>query len=357
MLIFKTHNLHCKFNILNFSTGEDHSMKMKASICTRYGSADALQLQEIDKPVPKANEVLVKIHASNTTAADSMMRQGKPYYGRLFLGLTKPKFPITGTGFAGTIEAMGNEVSNFQLENAVFGESILGSGTNTEYVCVPDNGLIMLKPENLTFGQASTLCDGALTSINMLQNLAKIKSGDKVLINGASGSLGSTGIQIAKQLGAHVTGVCSASNTKMVKDLGADDVIDYQQQDFTSNKNHYDIIYDSIGKRSYSECKKALKENGRYVSPVLGLPLLGQVLWTSFLNKLRTRAKQGKSAHFAPTGLLPPTELKILLTQLMPMIEAEKLTPIIECSYPLDDIAVAHKHVDSGRKKGNVIIQ
>jgi NADPH:quinone reductase-like Zn-dependent oxidoreductase len=332
-------------------------MKMKASICTRYGSADALQLQEIDKPTPKANEVLVKIHASNTTAADSMMRQGKPYYGRLFLGLTKPKFPITGTGFAGTIEAMGNEVSNFKLENAVFGESILGSGTNTEYVCVPDNGLIMLKPEKLTFGQASTLCDGALTSINMLQNLAKIKSGDKILINGASGSLGSTGIQIAKQLGAHVTGVCSASNTKMVKDLGADDVIDYQQQDFSTNENYYDIIYDSIGKRSYSECKKALKENGRYVSPVLGLPLLGQVLWTGFLNKLRTRAKQGKSAHFAPTGLLPPTELKILLTQLMPMIEAEKLTPIIERSYPLDDIAIAHQHVDSGRKKGNVVIQ
>ena len=327
-------------------------MKMKASICTRYGSAHVLQLQELDKPAPKANEVLVNIHASNATAADSMMRQGAPFYGRLFLGLTKPKFPITGTGFAGTIEAIGSEVSNFQLDDAVFGESILGSGTNTEYVCVPEDGLIMLKPEKLTFAQASTLCDGALTSINMLQNLANIKAEDKVLINGASGSLGSTGIQIAKQLGAHVTAVCSASNINMVKNLGADEAIDYHQQDFTLNKDSYDIIYDSIGKRSYSECKKALKESGCYVSPVLGLPLLGQMLWTGLMHKVSST----KTAHFAPTGLLPPAELKILLEQLMPMIDAGNLTPVIDRSYSLAEISDAHQYVDSKRKKGNVVI-
>ncbi|MEH6450929.1 MAG: NAD(P)-dependent alcohol dehydrogenase [Oleispira sp.] len=326
-------------------------MKMKASICTRYGSADVLELQDIDKPIPKANEVLVKIYASNTTAADSMMRQGNPYYGRLFLGLTKPKFPITGTGFAGTIEAIGADVRLFNIDDEVFGESILGSGTNTEYVCVPEDALIMPKPEKLTFSQASTLCDGALTSINMLQNLGKITAGDKVLINGASGSLGSTGIQIAKQLGAHVTGVCSTSNIDMVRALGADEVIDYHQQDFTLNENCYDIIYDSIGKRSYSECKKTLKDNGRYVCPVLGLPLLGQMLWTSLFKHIR------KTAHFAPTGLLPPAELKAMLVQLLPMIEQEKLTPVIDRSYSLDDISVAHQYVDTGRKKGNVVIQ
>ena len=331
-------------------------MKMKASICTLYGSADVLQLQDLDKPVPKDNEVLVKIHASNATAADSMMRQGKPFYGRLFLGLTKPKFPITGTGFAGTIEAIGSEVNNFQLDDAVFGESILGSGTNTEYVCVPEDGLIMFKPKNLTFPQASTLCDGALTSINMLQNLGKITPGNKVLINGASGSLGSTGIQIAKQLGGYVTAVCSATNTQMVKDLGADEVIDYNVQDFTLSENSYDIIYDSIGKRSYSESKNALKENGRYISPVLGLPLLGQMLWTGLLNKTNHKINRGKSAHFAPTGLLPPAELKVMLLQLLPMIAAEKLTPVIDRSYSLTDIASAHQYVDSGRKKGNVVI-
>lgn len=336
-------------------------MKMKASICTRYGSADVLQLQDIDKPTPKKNEVLVKIHASNTTAADSMMRQGNPYYGRLFLGLTKPKYPITGTGFAGTIEVIGDDVSVFNINDEVFGESILGSGTNTEYVCVPEDALIMLKPEKLTFAQASTLCDGALTSINMLQNLGKITSGDRVLINGASGSLGSTGVQIAKQLGAHVTGVCSAPNMAMVKALGADQVIDYHQQDFTLKENSYDIIYDSIGKRRYSECVKSLKNNGRYVSPVLGLPLLGQMLWTSLLNKISNTFSRNmslnKTAHFAPTGLLSPAELKAMLLQLLPMIEQEKLTPLIDRSYSLDDISIAHQYVDTGRKKGNVVIQ
>lgn len=336
-------------------------MKMKASICTRYGSADVLQLQEIDKPIPKENEVLVKIQASSTTAADSMMRQGNPYYGRLFLGLTKPKYPITGTGFAGTIEVIGDDVGVFNINDEVFGESILGSGTNTEYVCVPEDALIMLKPEKLTFAQASTLCDGALTSINMLQNLGQITPGDRVLINGASGSLGSTGIQIAKQLGAHVTGVCSASNMEMVKALGADEVIDYHQQDFTLNENSYDIIYDSIGKRRYSECVKSLRNNGRYVSPVLGLPLLGQMLWTSLLSKISNTFNRNmslnKTAHFAPTGLLPPAELKTMLQQLLPMIEQEQLTPIIDRSYSLDDISIAHQYVDTGRKKGNVVIQ
>jgi NADPH:quinone reductase-like Zn-dependent oxidoreductase len=336
-------------------------MKMKASICTRYGSADVLELQDIDKPIPKGNEVLVKIYASNTTAADSMMRQGNPYYGRLFLGLTKPKFPITGTGFAGAVEAIGADVSVFNVNDEVFGESILGSGTNTEYVCVPEDALIMPKPEKLTFSQASTLCDGALTSINMLQNLGEITAGDKVLINGASGSLGSTGIQIAKHLGAHVTGVCSTSNIDMVRALGADEVIDYHQQDFTLNENRYDIIYDSIGKRNYSECVKSLTDNGRYVCPVLGLPLLGQMLWTSMLNKVKNTFSRNvslnKTAHFAPTGLLPPAELKTLLLQLLPMIEQEKLTPVIDRSYSLDEISVAHQYVDTGRKKGNVVIQ
>ena len=332
-------------------------MKMKASICTRYGSADVLELQNIDKPIAKANEVLVKINASNTTAADSMMRQGNPYYGRLFLGLTKPKFPITGTGFAGTIEAVGAEVTAFETNDEVFGESILGSGTNTEYVCVPEDALIMPKPRNLTFAQASTLCDGALTSINMLLQLGRIKPGQRVLINGASGSLGSTGIQIAKQFGAHVTAVCSAVNINMVKGLGADEVIDYQQQDFTLTEDSYDIIYDSIGKRSYSECKAALKENGRYVSPVLALPLLGQMLWTGLLNKISHKISRGTSAHFTATGLLPPAKLKVMLLQLVAMIAAEKLTPLIDRSYSLDEIATAHQYVDTGRKKGNVVIK
>jgi NADPH:quinone reductase-like Zn-dependent oxidoreductase len=328
-------------------------MKMKASICTRYGSADDLQLQDIDKPTPKANEVLVKVLASSTTAADSMMRQGNPYYGRLFLGLTKPKFPVTGTGFAGTVEALGNDVGSFEIGDEVFGESIFGSGTNAEYVCVPDDVIIMPKPKELTFAQAATLCDGALTSINMLKNLGEIKAGDHVLINGASGSLGSTAIQIAKALGARVTAVCSATNIDMVKQLGADHVIDYAQNDFTHNENCYDIIYDSVGKRKYSDCKKALTKRGRYVSPVLALSLVGKVIWTA----LSTKIKPGKSAQFSATGMLPVAELKELLSELLPMISAGKLTPIIDRHYALENIITAHNYVDTGRKKGNVVIQ
>lgn len=328
-------------------------MKMKASICTRYGSADVLQLQDIDKPTPKANEVLVKIYASSTTAADSMMRQGNPYYGRLFLGLTKPKYPITGTGFAGTVEALGNDVSSFKIGDAVFGESVFGSGTNAEYVCVPKDVIIMPKPKELTYAQAATLCDGALTSINMLKNLGKITAGDHVLINGASGSLGSAAIQIAKALGAQVTAVCSEANLDMVKQLGADTVIDYALTDFTDNQKCYEIIYDSVGKRNYSDCQKALTKHGRYVSPVLGLSLLGQVMWTAFLSKV----KSGKSAHFSATGMLPASELKELLSELLPMITAGKLSPIIDRQYDLKDISSAHHYIDSGRKKGNVVIQ
>jgi NADPH:quinone reductase-like Zn-dependent oxidoreductase len=328
-------------------------MKMKASICTRYGSADVLQIHNIDKPIPKANEILVKIHASSITAADSMMRQGSPYYGRLFLGLTKPKVPISGTGFAGTVEALGNEVSLFKVGDDVFGESIFGAGTNAEYVCVAEDVVVLTKPQELTHAQAATLCDGALTSINMLKNLGEINAGDNVLINAASGSLGSAGIQIAKALGAQVTAVCSAANVDMVKQLGADHVIDYTINDFTNNENCYDIIYDSIGNRKYSDCAKALTHNGRYVSPALALPLLGQVIWTA----LKAKIKPGKSARFGATGLLPTPKLKELLSELLPMITAKKLTPIIDRYYALEDISTAHKYIDTGRKKGNIVIQ
>lgn len=182
---------------------------MKAITCTKYGSPDVLKLIEIDRPTPQANEILIKVHASSVTAADSMIRKGTPYFGRLFLGLFKPKIPITGTGFAGTVAGIGSSVKEFKFDDQVFGESIFASGSNAEYLCVAENGVVAIKPKNMSFEQASTLCDGALTSFNFLKEIAQVKNGQNVLINGASGSLGTAAIQLAKYFGAHVTAICS----------------------------------------------------------------------------------------------------------------------------------------------------
>jgi NADPH:quinone reductase-like Zn-dependent oxidoreductase len=224
---------------------------MKAIVCTKYGSPDVLELKEVEKPTPKDNEVLVKIYASSATAADCMMRQGTPFYGRLFLGLRKPHPSITGTGFAGVIEAVGKAVKRFQVGDSVFGETGMGFSTNAEYVCLPEDGVLSTLPNNLTYEEAAPICDGALTSFSFLKDIGEIQSGQSVLINGASGSLGSAAVQIAKSFGADVTGVCSTTNLELVKSLGADKVIDYTSEDFTQTRQTYDIIFDTVGKSSF----------------------------------------------------------------------------------------------------------
>lgn len=321
---------------------------MRAIVCTKYGSPDVLQLREVEKPTPGDNEVLIKIHAASVTAADTMMRRGTPFYGRLFIGLMKPNKPIPGTGFAGVIEAAGKAVKLFKNGDAVFGETGVGFSTNAEYVCVPEEGVMATLPNNMTYQEAAPVCDGALTSLSFLKDVGKIQSGQSVLVNGASGSLGSAAVQIAKYFGAEVTGVCSSANLELVKSLGADQVIDYTKEDFTGSGKSYDIIFDTVGKRSFSECKGSLAENGVYLSPVLGLPLLFQMIWTSKVGR--------KKAKFSATGLRPATELRILLNELKALIEAGKIKSIIDRRYPLDQTAAAHKYVDGGHKKGNVVI-
>jgi len=232
---------------------------MKAIITTKYGSPDVLQLREIEKPTPKDDEVLIKVSAASVTAADTMMRRGTPIYGRLFIGLTKAKHPIAGTGFSGTIEAIGCNVNLSQVGDEVFGETLFGAGTNAEYTCVPENGTLTLKPSKLTHGEVASTCDGALTSWNFLNVMAKVQRGQSVLINGASGSLGTAAVQLAKHLGAEVTGVCSTSNVEMIKSLGADHVIDYTETDFISTGDTYDVIFDTVGKSKFSKSKRALK--------------------------------------------------------------------------------------------------
>ncbi|MBL4585525.1 MAG: NAD(P)-dependent alcohol dehydrogenase [Flavobacteriales bacterium] len=321
---------------------------MKAIISTNYGGPEILQMQEVSIPTPKKNEVLVKIHAASVSKADAMMRTGKPYFGRLFMGLTKPKNPIAGTGFAGVVEALGDDVKLFKIGDKIFGENITTFGTHAEFVCVAEDGVIAKMPSNMTYQEAAPICDGALTSINFLKNLGEIKPGQKVLINGASGSLGTAAVQIAKHYGAEVTGVCSTRNVDFVKSLGADRVIDYTKQDFTENSNTYDIIYDTVGMCSFSECKDALTENGAYISPVLGMPLLRNAIFTSMFGK--------KKAKFSATGILPVSELKKLLQEVIEIIEAGALRTIVEREYALEETAEAHTYIDKGHKKGSVVI-
>ncbi len=321
---------------------------MKAINVTKYGSPEVLVLQEVTKPMPKDNEVLIKISAASITTADGMMRTGTPYIGRLFTGISKPKNAIPGTGFAGVVESIGKDVHLYKKGDEVFGENITTFGTNAEYVCVSESGVITIKPENISFDEAAPISDGALTSINFLKNLGNIKAGQKVLINGASGSLGTAAVQIAKYYGAQVTGVCSTTNMELVKSLGADKVIDYTKNDFASTGQIYDIIYDTVGKSSFTKSKSALSKNGVYLSPVLGASLLNDAICSSMFGK--------KKAKFSATGFLPVPKLKALLQELVEIIEEGKLRSVIDKKYSFKQIAQAHTYIGKGHKIGNAIL-
>lgn len=322
--------------------------RMKAMVANGYGNYEVLEQKEVAIPQPKENEVLVQIHASSATRADTMMLSGKPYFARLFVGLKKPKHQIPGTGFAGKVVSKGKNVSKFKLGDHVFGETTLGFSTNAEYVTVSENGVILHKPDNLSFADAAAFCDGALTSINFLKDLAKIKPGQKVLINGAAGSLGTAGVQLAKFYGAEVSGVCSPQNIGLVKSLGADHVVDYHKEDFASSEKQYDLIYDTVGKSSFSKSKRVLSKNGAYISPVLNFSLLLQMIRTSVFGN--------KKAKFTASGLKSEEELRKLLQELLDIFKEGKLKMVMDRQYPLEKLAQAHRHISTGHKKGNVVI-
>jgi NADPH:quinone reductase-like Zn-dependent oxidoreductase len=321
---------------------------MKAIVATKYGGPEVLQVQEIDRPIPLPNEVLVKVFVASVTRADTMMRTGKPYIGRLFVGLSKPKHPVTGTGFAGVITQVGENVSKFSVGDKVFGETTTSFGTNAEYVTVKEDGVIEHKPGFLTYQEAATITDGPLTSMNFLNNVAQLLPGQKILVNGASGSLGTAAVQLAKQMGAEVTGVSSTANLDLVNSLGADHVIDYTKEDFTNVKAQYDIIYDTIGKSSFSKSKKALKPGGAYISPVLKTGTLLQMIKTSMVGN--------KKAKFSATGILKETELRELLKELLAIMKRSEFKTIIDREYTLEQTAEAHAYISQGHKKGNVIV-
>lgn len=322
--------------------------KMKAIVATGYGSSDVLEFREVNKPEPKENEVLVKVVATTVNAADTMMLTGKPRLARLFIGLTKPKKPIPGTGFAGIIESVGSAVKFFKPGDRVFGETALNFSANAEYLAVEQNGIILPMPAEMKFEEASTFSYGHLTSLNFLKEIAEIKPGQHVLINGAAGSLGLSAVQLAKYFGAEVTGVCSGRNTGLVKSLGADHVIDYTREDFTKSDIQYDIVYDTVGKSSFSKAKNVLKEKGQYISPVMEMPLLFDVIRTSLFGK--------KKAKFAATGMKKHGDLRLMLNQLIEIFQEGKLQSVIDRQFPLEKVAEAHAYVTSGRKRGDVVI-
>lgn len=322
--------------------------KMKAIVATGYGNPDVLKLRYVPKPQPKENEILVKVQAASVTTADTMMRTGKPFIGRIFTGLRKPKYPVPGTGFAGIVESAGKNVTNFKPGDKVFGETILGFSTNAEYVAVPQNGIILQMPRGMDYTEASTICDGSLTSMNFLKELAQIKQGQKILINGASGSLGTAAVQLANYFGAEVTGVCSSRNAGLVKSLGAHHIIDYTKQDFNKTGEKYDVVYDTVGKSAFRKSKSILTEKGLYISPVLKFGLLIQMMWTSLFSK--------KKAKFAASGLKSVDELRQLLVELIEIYKEGRLKTIIDRQYPLEKVAEAHTYIEGGHKKGNVVV-
>jgi NADPH:quinone reductase-like Zn-dependent oxidoreductase len=320
---------------------------MKAIVATKYGSPEVLQLKEVAKPVPKDNEILVKIHATTVNVGDCRMRSFTvpPIFwlpARITLGFSKPKNPVFGFELAGEVEAVGKDVKRFKPGDAVFGSAFgVNFGAHAEYKCLPEDGIVAIKPTNLTYQEAAAVPLGANTALDFLRK-AHIQSGQKVLIIGASGSVGTYGVQLAKYFGAEVTGVSSTANLEMVKSLGADQVIDYTQEDFTQNGQIYDIIFDAVGKTTFSQCQNSLRKNGYYIHTVLpAADVIGR--WYSMTT--------GKNVIGGTAS--EQTENLIFLKEL---IEANKLKPVIDRCYPLAQIAQAHHYVDTGRKKGNVVI-
>lgn len=324
------------------------AQKMQAIVSTAYGGPEVLKIQTVSKPVPQAGEVLIRVHAVSITTADGMIRKGIPKFGRLFLGLLKPKKAIPGTGFAGVIEAIGPEVEDYKVGDAVFGETGVNFGAHAEYICMPESGVIAKKPINMTFAEAAPVCDGPLTALNFLKNLAGLRPDHHVLINGASGSIGTAAVQIAKAMGATVTGVAGPSNQEFMKSLGADYVLDYTKTDYAKTGHRYDIIFDTVGKRTFANSRAALTEQGIYMSPVLSLSLLAQMLFRSMLG--------GQQVKFAATGLSPVPELRQQLELLKTMIEAGQIKSVIDRRYQLEEVHDAHHYVDRGHKRGNVIM-
>ena len=321
---------------------------MKAVVYEKYGPPDVLELREVEKPTPKDNELLIRVYATTVTSGDCRIRGSKFPGGywllaRLMFGLFRPRKKILGFELAGEVEAVGKDVKSFKVGDQVFGGAGFGLGAYAEYICLPEDGVVAIKPANMTYEEAAAVAFGAITSLFFLRDKGKIQSGQKVLINGASGSLGTYGVQLAKYYGAEVTGVCSGANLELVKSLGADKVIDYTEEDVNESGETYDIVYDTIGNISFSRSKGMLQRKGMHLAAAAGLSQSAHVLTTSLRGgkKFISGTTEGKAEDLKYLGEL---------------IEAGKIKPVIDRVYPMEEIVEAHRYVEQGHKKGHVVI-
>jgi NADPH:quinone reductase-like Zn-dependent oxidoreductase len=315
---------------------------MRAVVHDRYGPPEVLRLEEVERPIPEDDEVLVKIHATTVTRTDTGVRAAKPFIVRFFTGLRRPKQKILGLEFAGEVEAVGTAVTEFEAGEQVFG--VAGSGAHAEFVCMRERDPVAHLPAGLTFTEAAAVCDGASLALACLRK-ADLREGKSILIYGASGSVGTAGVQLAKHFGAHVTAVCNTKNLELVKSLGADEVVDYLQEDFTKNGKTYDVVFDAVGKHSFRRSRGSLKPGGTYIETDLGfmwhVPVL--TLLTKWIGDKRVRL-----------GITNYKKDDVLLVK--ELIEAGRYRPVIARTYPLEQVVEATKYVETEQKTGNVVL-
>jgi NADPH:quinone reductase-like Zn-dependent oxidoreductase len=330
---------------------------MKAIVCTNYGPPDVLQLQEVAKPTAQEDEILIRVYATSVNYGDLVARNFReisprefnmPFplwlISKVYFGLRKPKITILGSEFAGEIEAVGKYVKSFKQGDQVFGYLGQSMGAYAQYLCMPEDGTVALKPANMTYEEAAVVPYGAIMALFLLREKGNVQPGQKVLVNGASGSMGSAAVQLAKShFGAKVTGVCSTLRSELVKSLGADKVIDYTKEDFTQSGETYDLIFDVLGKSSWSRCKRSLTQNGRYLLASFKMRQLFQMLWTSMIGSKKVICA------------LAPGSAEDLIS-VKELIEAGKLKAAIDRRFPLEQAAEAHSYVEQGLKKGHVVI-
>lgn len=317
---------------------------MKAIVFKEYGSPKVLQLKDIEKPILKHNEILINIKATAVNSGEVRLRKADPFAVRLFFGLFKPKKKILGCVFSGEIERIGSAVQRFKIGDEVFGYTDMSFGTYADYKCFPENGSIALKPASISHNEAAVIPFGGVTALHFLKK-ADIQLGQKVLIFGASGAVGASAVQLAKHYGAIVTGVCSTSNMNLVKSLGADKVIDYTKEDFTKNGEMYDVIFDTVNKISVSDSLQSLKICGTLILSAAGLSETLNGAWIAMTSNKKIKVFTGLISHTAD-------DINFLKT----LIELGELKPVIDKTYPLEEMAKAHTYVEKGHKKGNVAV-
>ena len=319
---------------------------MKAAVSRSFGPPDVVTVADVPRPEPRDDEILVRVRAAAVGVVDGLARRGSPWYARAHFGLLRPRFQVLGCDFAGDVAAAGAGVSLFRVGQAVFGTIAPRFGAHAEYICLPEHGAVAAKPSDVSYAEAAALADA--TALCFLRDKAGLRSGQAVLVNGASGAVGSAAVQLAAHFGATVTGVCSGPHIRLVRKLGAESVIDYTRTDFTRAGRRYDVIFDVAGTSSFGRCRRALNPGGVYLTTAPSPAIIAAMPWTAKFGSRR--------AVVAFTGLRPASEKRKDLLVIRELAEASALVPVVGACYPLARIADAYRHVDAGHKKGTIVV-